>query len=240
MYQNLTDTDSTSLFFVFICNLDSTISEKESRKISFEVTIASKIFKRLDLSDDFWEQFNVQDKTLKKNKKKQVGLYEIKSIDNANVITISVNPKEYFEKYRDKTVNKKHKGLKRDTPGMNFEVYSQQMCSLHEYCSNQKPKKKKKPIKQKRFQIIRSNIQMVSVNKTQFAGLNNKRFYFHGSKDKQFYFHDGIVLLPFGHFLLNKVREQNVLVVGKTGCRKTYFVQKLGLKNFLSKIVKTE
>ena len=41
-------------------------------------------------------------------------------------------------------------------------------------------------------------MQMVSVNKAQFTGLN----------DKQFYFHDGIVSLPFGHFLLNKVGEQ--------------------------------
>ena len=57
MYQNLTDTDNTSLFFVFICNLDCTITEKDSRKILFEVMIASKIFQRLDLSDDFWEQF---------------------------------------------------------------------------------------------------------------------------------------------------------------------------------------
>ena len=39
---------------------------------------------------------------------------------------------------------------------------------------------------------------MVSVNKTQFAGLN----------DKQFCFHNSIISLPFGHFLLNKVREQ--------------------------------
>ena len=41
-------------------------------------------------------------------------------------------------------------------------------------------------------------MQMVSVNKAQFSGLNDKRFYFH----------DGIVLLPFRHFFLNKVREQ--------------------------------
>ena len=190
MYQNLTDTDSTSLFFVFICSLDCAVNEKDCRKILFEVIIASKIFQRLDLSDDFWEQFNVQNKAIEK----QVGLYEIESIDNANVITISVNPKEYFEKYRDKTVNKKHKGLKRDMPGMNFEAYSQRICSLHEFCSNQKPKK----IKQKRFQIVRCNMQMVSVSKTQFTGLNDKRFYFH----------DGIVSLPFGHFLLNKVKEQ--------------------------------
>ena len=190
MYQNLTDTDSTSLFFVFICSLDCKVSDKDSRKILFDIMIASKIFQRLDLSDDFWEQFNVQNKAIKK----QVGLNKIESMDNANVITISVNPKEYFEKYRDKTVNKKHKGLKRDMPGMNFEAYSQRICSLHEFCSNQKPKK----IKKKRFQIVRSNMQMASVNKTQFAGLN----------DKIFYFHDGIVSLHFGHFLLNKVKEK--------------------------------
>ena len=136
MYQNLTDTDSTSLFSVFTCNLDCTVNEKGSRKTLFEVMIASKIFQRLDLSDDFWEQYSVQNKVIKK----QVGLYEIKSIDNANIITISVNPKEYFVKYRDKTVNKKHKRLKRDTPGMNFKAFSQCICSLHEFCSNQKPK----------------------------------------------------------------------------------------------------
>ena len=38
--------------------------------------------------------FNLENKAIKK----QVGLYEIESIDNASVITISVNPKEYFEK----------------------------------------------------------------------------------------------------------------------------------------------
>ena len=32
----------------------------------------------------------------------------------------------------------------------------------------------------------------------------------------------------------------NILVVGKTGCGKTYFLQKLGLNNFFGKLVKTE
>ena len=41
-------------------------------------------------------------------------------------------------------------------------------------------------------------MKMKSVNKTQFAGLNDKRYYFH----------DGIVSLPFGHFLLEKVRKE--------------------------------
>ena len=39
---------------------------------------------------------------------------------------------------------------------------------------------------------------MKSVKKIQYAGLNDKRFYFH----------NGIVSLPFGHFLLHKVREE--------------------------------
>ena len=39
---------------------------------------------------------------------------------------------------------------------------------------------------------------MKSVKKTQFARINDKRFYFH----------DGITSLPFEHFLLNKVREE--------------------------------
>ena len=41
-------------------------------------------------------------------------------------------------------------------------------------------------------------MQMICINKTQFPGVNDNRFYFH----------DDIVSLPFGHFLLNKVREK--------------------------------
>ena len=105
IYQNLTDTDSTSLFFVFICDLNSQLNQKNSIKIIFEVLIQSSILKRLDLSDDFWTQFGVCNPRLKK----QVGPYETESIDNANIVTIAVNPKEYFVKYLDKNINKKHK-----------------------------------------------------------------------------------------------------------------------------------
>ena len=53
LYENLTDTDSTSLFFVFICNTDFVLNENESRNILFEVMIQSKITERLDLSEIF-------------------------------------------------------------------------------------------------------------------------------------------------------------------------------------------
>ena len=91
LYQNLTDTDSTSAFFVFICDLKSCVDERKSREIIFEVMKKSKIFDRIDLSDDFWEQFGIQNKKLKK----PVGLFEIENINKPNVITIALNPKEY-------------------------------------------------------------------------------------------------------------------------------------------------
>ena len=84
--------------------------------------------------------------------------------------------------------------MKKNTPGIDFEAYSERLAMLHEYCFESKPKK----IEQKIFQIINDSMQMKSAKKTQFAGLNDKRFYFH----------DGIFFLPFGHFLLNKVREE--------------------------------
>ena len=89
VYQYLTDTDSTSINFIFICNLGCIVDEANARKIIFEVLITSKILKRLDLSDEFWALFNVQDEKLKK----QVGLFEAESISIPNVITISINPK---------------------------------------------------------------------------------------------------------------------------------------------------
>ena len=58
LYQNLTDTDSTSMFFVFLCNLNSCLSENKARNIIFEVMLESKVFDRLDLSAQFYEQFD--------------------------------------------------------------------------------------------------------------------------------------------------------------------------------------
>ena len=124
------------------------------KSVIFEVIIVSKTTNRLDLSDNFWTQFGVQNKAFKK----QVGLYEIK---NPNIITISINPKEYFEKYRDKRINKKNKELKRDTPAKDFEAYSSRLLPLREFCG-QGPKK----VQQKRFQVLNDKMQIVSVNKT--------------------------------------------------------------------------
>ena len=54
------------MFFVFICDLDSNVREDKARNIIFEVMIASRIFDRLDLSAEFYEQFNCGNTKLQK------------------------------------------------------------------------------------------------------------------------------------------------------------------------------
>ena len=120
-------------------------------------------------------------------------LYEIENIDNPNICTIEINPNEYFEKFKDRNINKKHKGVRRDTKGMNFESYAARIGKLREIDE----KKKQKKLVQKRLQVKNTNMIMTSVNKVQFASLNDKRYYFS----------DGIVSLPYGHPLLEEVRQ---------------------------------
>ena len=55
----------------------------------------------------------------------------------------------------------------------------------------------KKKLVQKRLLAKNTNMTMTSVNKVKFASLNDKRYYAP----------DGMVSLPFGHLLLNEVRE---------------------------------
>ena len=52
------------------------------------------------MSDDFWQQFGVPNKALKK----QVGFNEIENLNKPNIITIAINPKEYFENYINKSI----------------------------------------------------------------------------------------------------------------------------------------
>ena len=62
-------------------------------------------------SDKFWQQFKMHDEKLRT----QMGLYEIENIDNVNICAIDLNPKEYFEKLKNRSINKTHKGVRRDT-----------------------------------------------------------------------------------------------------------------------------
>ena len=120
-------------------------------------------------------------------------LYEKENITNAKICTIAVDPKEYFEKFKSRTLNKKHKGVRRDTKGMNFESYAKRIATLRE----PDDERNKKQIVQKRLQVTNTEMKMTSVNKVQFANLNNKRYYYLG----------GIVYLHYRHPLLLKIHQ---------------------------------
>ena len=53
-------------FLHFVCKLSFSINEEKARDVIFDVLIKSKILERIDLSDNFWERFGVQNKSLKK------------------------------------------------------------------------------------------------------------------------------------------------------------------------------
>ena len=69
IFHLLADTDSTSLMFIFMSNQNSDIQEDKFRDIIFEVIIASEIYKRFDLSHEFWSIFDAR----KEQKRKKLG-----------------------------------------------------------------------------------------------------------------------------------------------------------------------
>ena len=69
-----------------------------------------------------------------------MGIYEVESLDNANLCTIAIVPKEYFENLKGRNINKKHKGVRHDMPGMTFENHAERISSLRQLDTN--PEKK--------------------------------------------------------------------------------------------------
>ena len=73
----MTNKDSTTLEFLFICGEKSSKSDREYRDVIFEVISSKDIFKRFDTSHIFWEKFEVRNgKARKKN------TFEIEHIDD--------------------------------------------------------------------------------------------------------------------------------------------------------------
>ena len=66
----------------------------------------------------------------KKKKEKKLGYYEIEYIDYSCILTLAVNPKEYFELLKDKNLNKKHKGITKGSSGFDFENLSERIISF--------------------------------------------------------------------------------------------------------------
>ena len=83
--------------------------------------------------------------------------------------------------------------MRQATNRLNFESYAERIGTLREHDGE----RNKKQIVQKWLQVANTEMRMASVNKAQFASLDNKRYHFM----------DGIVSLPYGHPLLSKIRQ---------------------------------
>lgn len=54
-------------------------------------------------------------------------------------MTIACNPKEYYESFENRYVNKKHKGIKTGSTRMNFENFADRLVSVTNFDTFEKP-----------------------------------------------------------------------------------------------------
>ena len=139
--------------------------------------------------------FGIILKREKQAEKKKLGYYVVKNIDNSCYITITVSPKEYFEVFKNQKMNKKHKGIKKGSHGMEFNNFAGRIKSLLNLDTFQKPPATYKEVS--RFTDFQGEMVKKTVQKTEFSQLN----------DKGFYFHDGIMSLPYGHQNLKEIDD---------------------------------
>lgn len=87
-------------------------------------------------------------------------MYIVEAIDNQKMITIVVNRKEYLKKYKNKNVNKKHKGMRKGAANANFDSCTKRILSLNgNETLNKNPERKI----QKHFQIENGMMKMKSI-----------------------------------------------------------------------------
>ena len=190
-YHILTDTDSTALQFAIISDPSSTYPECDVRDILFEIFVKTEIYDRFDTSHPFWQKFDAQ----KPERQKVLGLYEVEHIDNPCYVTLAINPKEYFEYFQSTKLNKKHKGIKKGSKGMDYENYTARIAPLKDFETYEKPKNNYKEVV--RFAVKKGYMVTTKISKTKFSQL----------KDKRFYFPDGILYIPFGHRSLKELSK---------------------------------
>ena len=130
------------------------------------------------------------------SRKKKLGYYEIESIDNPCYVTIAVNPKEHFEVFKNQKTNKKHKGIKKGSYGIEFNNFAGRIKSRVNFDTFQKP-----PAESTKRSLVSLSFKAKwgknTVQKTKFSQLNDKRLYFPNS----------IVSLPYGHQNLKKIDD---------------------------------
>ena len=93
------------------------------REILFEIFSNTEIRDRFDKSDKYWKLFGVHHP----ENQKVLGLYEVEHIDDPCYVTLAVYSKEHLEYFKNDSINKKHKGIKKGSAGMEYENYAERI-----------------------------------------------------------------------------------------------------------------
>ena len=142
---------------------------------------------RFDTSHKFWKKYGVKNEHLKK----KFDYFSIENIDDPYVVTVAVNPKEYFQEFDSQSIKKKHKGLRKGAS--EFKDYAERINSIREIETfGQLPKEKQK---QNSLTIRNNQMILEEIEKSKFSQINNNRYCFS----------DGIVSLPFSHPFLKEI-----------------------------------
>ena len=144
-----------------------------------------------DKSDDFWKKFDIH----KPQNQKVLRLYEFENINVPCYVTLAVNPKEYLEYFKSSNINKKHKGIKKGSVGMEYENYAERVKPLFDFETYEKSKADTKQVVG--ISVKKGEMTTHEITKTTFSQVNDKRFYFPNA----------IVSLPFGHVVLKELDE---------------------------------
>lgn len=185
-YHIITDADSTSLQYLFVSDPASNIVDGMYRDIIFEVIIASEICNRFDTCHKFWDKFGARKPFLHNC----LGYFSIESTDNSCYLRIARNPKEYFEIFEKSEINKKHRGIKNGSSGMNFKNYASRIVSLTNFNYFEKA------------QVDYKEVARLTVNLGEMQRKTLLKNFFSQFTDKKFYFSDAVTSLPLFHLLL--------------------------------------
>ena len=146
-----------------ISDPSSDFPESKIRDVIIEIIVKTDIYKRFDTSHPFWEKFNAR----KPKRQKKIGLYEVERVDNLCYVTLAVNPKEYFEFFHDYSVNKKHKGIKKGSRGMEYQNCANRIKSLTNFDSFEKPINEYKEVT--RFVVKKGDMVKTTATKTKLS-----------------------------------------------------------------------
>ena len=150
-YLLMTNTNLASLEFIVVAEDSCSCGECEMRDILMQTFLENDIHTRLDLSREFFEQYRKQNESVRK----QVGLYEFKNIEQGITCVICINLKEYFELYR-------------------IDICASRILTMEE--AEEGTRRFSKKQKQTQFQNKKGNMVMVTIYKSEFGQLDNKRY----------------------------------------------------------------